>query len=179
MLLRGERSLNTLGKRMMKFHIFKMLKMMSLHRGDGMWRLTDAAGVVLRPHQTASQSTVVISRPLSEFLLFLLGDTHAPLSLSIYVFPSSTLVWKRLLKSQYFWWGTRQMAGDRFGIHVRPTTDISYFSYYLDKIRDRNHWREKEFISAHSVSPSHRERQKDGVEFPAVRPCDGRVLLAS
>lgn len=71
------------------------------------------------------------------------------------------------------------MAGDRFEFHVRPTTDISYFSYYLDKIRDRNHWREKEFISAHTVSPSHRERQKDGVEFPAVRPCDGRVLLAS
>lgn len=93
MLLRGERSLNTLGKRMMKFHIFKMLKM-CLHRGDGMWRLTDAAGVVLRPHQTASLSTVVISRPLSEFLLFLLGDTHAPLSLSIYVFPSSTLAWR-------------------------------------------------------------------------------------
>lgn len=91
MLLSGEMSLNTLGKKMMKSHIFKMLKMLGLHIGDGKWRLTDAAGAKLRPHQTASVSTVVISHPLSEYLLFLLGDTHAPLSLSIYVFPSSTL----------------------------------------------------------------------------------------
>lgn len=37
---------------------------------------------------------VVVSGPLCEYLLFFLGDTHAPLSLSIYVFPSSTLAWR-------------------------------------------------------------------------------------
>lgn len=62
---------------MMKFHIFKMLKM--IHIGDGKLRLTDAAGAMLKPYQTASLSTVVISRPLGEYLLFFLGDTHAPL----------------------------------------------------------------------------------------------------
>lgn len=89
MLLRGEKSLKTLGKRMMKFHFFKMLKM--IHIGDGKLRLTDAAGAMLKPYQTASLSTVVISRPLGKYLLFFLGDTHAPLHFNLcfsFIYPS-------------------------------------------------------------------------------------------
>lgn len=119
--------------------------------------------------------------PLWILAIFPWGHPCPPFTFNLcfsFIYPSM----KRslgFLKSQYFWSGTRQMAGDRFGIHVRPTTDISYFSYYLDKICERNHWREKGFILAHSVSPSHWERQRDVVEFLVVRPCDGRVLLAS
>lgn len=105
--------------------------------------------------------------PLWILAIFTWGHSFPPFTFNLcfsFIYPSM----KRslgFLKSQYFWSGTRQIAGDRFGIHVRPTTDISYFSYYLDKIRERNHWREKGFILAHSVSPSHWERQRDVVSF--------------
>lgn len=164
MLLRGERSLKMLWKRMMKFHFCRRLKMSSWRR----WGVR-TQGCCQGCTKTALLSTMSTLVHLRQSLLAPFLRDHSPLStLSVscsFIYPSTKRSLE-ILNIHYFWSGTRLMAGDRFVIHARPTTDINYFSYTMtENGKEWTQWRKDLFWL--TVSAHHSE--KHTVEFTAVK----------